>query len=200
MSVFRQPVIWILFRSTGWMQKIRVFAKIVNISLSTLALGWAWVRNIVREGQVWHEWVTIHGFSWLIYLCWCGSRENPPPHYPTSSTAILEYRGAAACTALLERDIGENSDRQTDRHRDRGTVSSRKRTFNYVKKLRELRLNSSLFSTIGGGRSLKFIRAPCHVMCTGIHWLRPRYSLPPPAFGLVLRARFWSAKIDDISL
>ncbi len=34
--------------------------------------------------------------------------------------------------------------------------------------------------------------------CT--HWLRPRKSLPPPAFGLVLRGRYWSAKIDDISL
>jgi hypothetical protein len=34
--------------------------------------------------------------------------------------------------------------------------------------------------------------------CT--HWLRPRNSLPPPAFGLVLRGRYWSAKIDDISL
>jgi hypothetical protein len=29
--------------------------------------------------------------------------------------------------------------------------------------------------------------------------LRPRNSLPPPAFGLVLRGRYWSAKIDDIS-
>ncbi len=26
------------------------------------------------------------------------------------------------------------------------------------------------------------------------------HSLPPPAFGLVLRGRYWSAKIDDISL
>jgi hypothetical protein len=34
--------------------------------------------------------------------------------------------------------------------------------------------------------------------CT--HWLRPRNSLPPPALGLVLRGRYWSAKIDDISL
>jgi hypothetical protein len=34
--------------------------------------------------------------------------------------------------------------------------------------------------------------------CT--HWLRPRCSPPPPAFGLVLRGRYWSAKIDDISL
>ncbi len=34
--------------------------------------------------------------------------------------------------------------------------------------------------------------------CT--HWLRPRNPSPPPAFGLVLRGRYWSAKIDDISL
>ncbi len=35
--------------------------------------------------------------------------------------------------------------------------------------------------------------------CT--HWLTeaPQF-LPPPAFGLVLRGRYWSAKIDDISL
>ncbi len=49
-----------------------------------------------------------------------------------------------------------------------------------------------------GGRFPKFIWAPCHVMCTAvlIGWLRP----PLPAFGLVLRGRYWSAKIDDISL
>jgi hypothetical protein len=35
-------------------------------------------------------------------------------------------------------------------------------------------------------------------ICT--HWLRARNSSPPPAFGLVLRGRYWSAKIDDISL
>jgi hypothetical protein len=34
--------------------------------------------------------------------------------------------------------------------------------------------------------------------CT--HWLRPRNSLTPPAFGLVLLGRCWSEKIDDISL
>ncbi len=32
--------------------------------------------------------------------------------------------------------------------------------------------------------------------CT--HWLRPRNSLTPPAFELVLQRRYWSAKIDDI--
>jgi hypothetical protein len=33
------------------------------------------------------------------------------------------------------------------------------------------------------------------------HWLRPRNSPPPPAFGLGLRGRYWSAKIiDGISL
>jgi hypothetical protein len=31
------------------------------------------------------------------------------------------------------------------------------------------------------------------------HWLRPR-NPPPPAFGLIYEERFWSAKIDDISL
>jgi hypothetical protein len=35
--------------------------------------------------------------------------------------------------------------------------------------------------------------------CT--NWLRPRNSPPPPpAFGLALRGRYWSATIDDISL
>ncbi len=32
------------------------------------------------------------------------------------------------------------------------------------------------------------------------YWLRPRNSPPPPAFGLIIRGRYWSAKIDDISL
>ncbi len=53
------------------------------------------------------------------------------------------------------------------------------------------------------GRSPKFIWAPCHVMCTAVlfGWdQRPRNSLPPPAFGLIFRGRYWSAKIDDISL
>ncbi len=33
--------------------------------------------------------------------------------------------------------------------------------------------------------------------CT--HWLRPRNPAPPSAFGLI-RGRYWSAKIDDVSL
>ncbi len=50
-----------------------------------------------------------------------------------------------------------------------------------------------------GGRSPKFIWAPCHVMCQSFaHWLRPRN--PPPAIGIRIRWRYWSAKIDDISL
>ncbi len=34
------------------------------------------------------------------------------------------------------------------------------------------------------------------------HWLRPRELPPPlsPAFGLIYEGRYWSAKIDDISL
>jgi hypothetical protein len=52
-----------------------------------------------------------------------------------------------------------------------------------------------------GGRSPKFIWASCHVMCTAVLIGRnPRNSLPPPAFGLVLRGCYWSAKLDDISL
>ncbi len=52
-----------------------------------------------------------------------------------------------------------------------------------------------------GGRSPKFIWAPCHVMCTAVltGWDPATPSLPP-AFGLVLRGRYWSSKIDDISL
>ena len=34
--------------------------------------------------------------------------------------------------------------------------------------------------------------------CT--HWLRLRDSPLPPAYELVLRGRYWSAKINDISL
>jgi hypothetical protein len=54
-----------------------------------------------------------------------------------------------------------------------------------------------------GGRSPKFkvhlgsMSRDVH-SCT--HWLRPRNSPPYPVFGLVLRGRYWSAKIDDISL
>ncbi len=32
------------------------------------------------------------------------------------------------------------------------------------------------------------------------HWLRPRNPSPPLAFGLTYEGRYWSAKIDDISL
>ncbi len=32
------------------------------------------------------------------------------------------------------------------------------------------------------------------------HWLRPRNPSPPPAFGLIYEGRYWSVKIDDISL
>ncbi len=39
---------------------------------------------------------------------------------------------------------------------------------------------------------MEFIWAPLY-SCT--HWLRPRNSHPPTAFG-----RYWSAKTDDISL
>ncbi len=47
-----------------------------------------------------------------------------------------------------------------------------------------------------GGRSPKFIWAPCHVMCTAVLIGSDRNSPPPPyAFVLVLRGRFWSAKI-----
>ncbi len=38
---------------------------------------------------------------------------------------------------------------------------------------------------------------PSCTHCT--HWLRPRTSPPPPACGLNIRGRYWSAKIDDIS-
>ncbi len=34
--------------------------------------------------------------------------------------------------------------------------------------------------------------------CT--HWLRPRNCLPPPRIWAHIRGRYWSAKIDDISL
>ena len=37
-----------------------------------------------------------------------------------------------------------------------------------------------------------------HVLsCT--HWVRPR-TLPPPSIWANIRGRYWSAKIDDISL
>ncbi len=49
-----------------------------------------------------------------------------------------------------------------------------------------------------GGRSPKFIWAPCHMMCTAV--LIGWDPAIPPAFGLVLWGRYWSAKIDDISL
>jgi hypothetical protein len=49
-----------------------------------------------------------------------------------------------------------------------------------------------------GVRSLKFIWAPVY-SCT--HWLGPRNSSPPPPrIWAHLRGRYWSAKIDDISL
>jgi hypothetical protein len=34
--------------------------------------------------------------------------------------------------------------------------------------------------------------------CT--HWLRPRKHPPPPRIWAHIRGRYWSAKIDDISL
>ncbi len=49
-----------------------------------------------------------------------------------------------------------------------------------------------------GVRSSKFIWAPYALY--GAHWLTPRNPPPPlPAFGLIY-GRYWSAKIDDISL
>jgi hypothetical protein len=46
----------------------------------------------------------------------------------------------------------------------------------------------------------KFIWAPCHVMCKAVLiGSVPATPPPSPAFGLVLRGRYWSAKIDDIS-
>jgi hypothetical protein len=38
-----------------------------------------------------------------------------------------------------------------------------------------------------------------HVLsCT--HWLRPRNPTPPPRIWAHIQGRYWSAKIDDISL
>ncbi len=56
-----------------------------------------------------------------------------------------------------------------------------------------------------GGRFTKFIWVQCHHSCT--HWLRPRNSPPPPHLDSFMRifsnpcaGRYWSAKVDDISL
>ncbi len=38
-----------------------------------------------------------------------------------------------------------------------------------------------------GGRSPKFICAPCHVLCTATYWLRLRNLTYPPALGLVYK-------------
>jgi hypothetical protein len=46
-------------------------------------------------------------------------------------------------------------------------------------------------------RSPKFIWAPVY-SCT--HWLRPRNSPPPDPIWAHIRGRYWSGKIDDISL
>jgi hypothetical protein len=42
-----------------------------------------------------------------------------------------------------------------------------------------------------------FVWSPVH-SCT--HWLRPRNSPSPPAFGLIYEGAYWSAKIDVTSL
>jgi hypothetical protein len=52
-----------------------------------------------------------------------------------------------------------------------------------------------------GVRSPKFFWAPCHVMCTAvlIGW-DPATSPSPCIWAHIRGARYWSAKIDDISL
>jgi hypothetical protein len=46
-----------------------------------------------------------------------------------------------------------------------------------------------------------FIWDPCHAMCTAVLIGGDPATPPsPPAFGLVLRGRYLSAKLDDISL
>ncbi len=85
--------------------------------------GVAWVGD--------HSWFLMTYIPLLVWQSW----EPLPLHYPTSSTAILE------CGCRVHGFIGawhrENSDREADRQTNRGTVSSRKLKFNYVKKLRE---------------------------------------------------------------
>ncbi len=47
---------------------------------------------------------------------------------------------------------------------------------------------------------LQSLSSMSHDVHSCTHWLRPRNPLPSPRIGSRIRGRYWSAKIDDISL